>query len=205
MTKHSKRWIDMLTTNFTRDFLNLQDVEIEKIENSKSPCCNTKTNKIHDYRTQVVRDCKAFGDRWSLYCQKDRQIRSRILYQRHVDNLLWDSKKLFFASYLFSRQIPFFSHQKTRNVIAESISAFDEDFFITKIYWNEHVKRMVTKISHHPFDVILFVSYEFHRFTTNQRRTSQNTIRYSKEYMFLINNVSVASSLWSVAWSTCCS
>ena len=61
----------MLTTNFTRDFLNLHDVEIEKIENSnnckriyvklvrktaKSPCCNTKTNKIHDYRTQVVRD-----------------------------------------------------------------------------------------------------------------------------------------------------
>ena len=75
----------MLTTSFTRDFLNLQDVEVEKIENSntckriyvklvrttvKCPCCNTETNKIHDYRTQVVRDCKAFGDKVELVLSK---------------------------------------------------------------------------------------------------------------------------------------
>ena len=64
----------MLTTNFTRDFLNLQDVEIEKIENSKSPCCNTKTNKIHDYRTQVVRDCKAFRDKVELVLSKRQTV-----------------------------------------------------------------------------------------------------------------------------------
>lgn len=79
----------MLTTNFTRDFLNLQDVEIENIENLDNckriyiklvrktvlcPCCNSETSKIHDYRTQVVRDCKAFGDKVELVLSKRRYV-----------------------------------------------------------------------------------------------------------------------------------
>lgn len=79
----------MLTTNFTKEFLNLQDVEVEKIENFNKtkriyikltrktvvcPCCGSNTNKVHDYRTQTVRDCKAFGDNVELVLAKRRYV-----------------------------------------------------------------------------------------------------------------------------------
>ena len=66
----------MLYNNYTTELLNLQDVEVEKIENTEEikkiyihlkrkkvdcPCCNSKTSKIHDYRSQNIKDVGAFG------------------------------------------------------------------------------------------------------------------------------------------------
>ena len=57
----------MLALNYTQEILNLQDVEVEKVENFEKtqrihiklgrkavncPCCETQTSKIHDYRTK---------------------------------------------------------------------------------------------------------------------------------------------------------
>ena len=66
----------MLYKHFTEKLLGLQDVDIEKIEeidNSihihcrlerkmhKCPCCGKSTDKVHDYREQIVKDIPAFG------------------------------------------------------------------------------------------------------------------------------------------------
>lgn len=82
----------MLALNYTQEILNLQDVEVEKVENlAKSlrihiklgrkvvncPCCETKTSKIHDYRTQIVRDCEAFGKKVELVLRKRRYVCSK--------------------------------------------------------------------------------------------------------------------------------
>ena len=60
----------MLALSYTQEILNLQDVSVEKVENFEEiqkihikpkrksvncPCCQTKTSKIHDYRTQTVK------------------------------------------------------------------------------------------------------------------------------------------------------
>ena len=79
----------MLTLNYTQEILNLQDVEVEKVENFEKtqriyiklgrkvvncPCCKAETSKIHDYRTQVVKDCEAFGKRIELVLRKRRYV-----------------------------------------------------------------------------------------------------------------------------------
>ena len=77
----------MLTSNYTQEILNLQDVEIKKVENFKGikrihiqmnrkkvkcPVCDAETDKIHDYRTQIVKDCEAFGQKVELVLRKRR-------------------------------------------------------------------------------------------------------------------------------------
>ena len=79
----------MLTSNYTQEILNLQDVKIEKVEKFEKiqrihvklvqkvvncTSCNTQTSKIHDYRTQIVRDCEAFGKRIELVLRKRRYV-----------------------------------------------------------------------------------------------------------------------------------
>ncbi len=79
----------MLASNYTQEILNLQDVQVEKIENDKKiqrihiklrqkvvncPCCKAETSKIHDYRTQIVKDCEAFGKKVELVLKKRRYI-----------------------------------------------------------------------------------------------------------------------------------
>lgn len=79
----------MLNTNYTQEILNLQDVIVEKVENTKEkqrihiilerktlccPCCGTATSKIHDYRTQVIKDVAGFGKRTELVLRKRRYI-----------------------------------------------------------------------------------------------------------------------------------
>ena len=77
----------MLTSNYTQEILNLQDVEVKKVENFKGikrihiqmnrkkvkcPVCGAETDKIHDYRTQIVKDCEAFGQKVELVLRKRR-------------------------------------------------------------------------------------------------------------------------------------
>ena len=79
----------MLTLNYTQEILNLQDVWVEKVENFEKiqrihiklgrkvvncPCCKAETSKIHDYRTQIVKDCEAFGKKIELVLRKRRYV-----------------------------------------------------------------------------------------------------------------------------------
>ena len=79
----------MLALNYTQEILDLQDVSVEKVENLEKiqrihiklgrkvvncPCCNTETSKIHDYRTQIVKDCEAFGKKVELVLKKRRYV-----------------------------------------------------------------------------------------------------------------------------------
>ena len=64
----------MLYKHFTEKILGLQDIKIEKVEETdnslhihchlmrkphKCPCCNTITDTVHDYRVQVIKDTPA--------------------------------------------------------------------------------------------------------------------------------------------------
>ena len=79
----------MLALNYTQEILNLQDARVEKVENFEKvqrihiklgrkvvncPCCETETSKIHDYRTQIVKDCEAFGKKIELVLKKRRYV-----------------------------------------------------------------------------------------------------------------------------------
>ena len=79
----------MLAYNYTQEILNLQDVKIEKVENFEKiqrihvklgrkvvncPRCESQTSKVHDYRVQIVKDCKAFGKRIELVLRKRRYV-----------------------------------------------------------------------------------------------------------------------------------
>ena len=65
----------MLYNHFTEKLIGLQHIEVEKIEKTensihifcklkrvphKCPCCGKITDKIHDYREQVIKDIPAF-------------------------------------------------------------------------------------------------------------------------------------------------
>lgn len=79
----------MLALDYTQEMLNLQDAQVEKVENFEKtqrihiklgrkvvncPCCETQTSKIHDYRTQIVKDCEAFGKKIELVLKKRRYV-----------------------------------------------------------------------------------------------------------------------------------
>ena len=72
----------MLYKHFTEKILGLQGVLIENIKNTdntihvycklerklhKCPCCGNFTDKIHDYRVQVIKDIPAFGNKCFIH------------------------------------------------------------------------------------------------------------------------------------------
>lgn len=77
----------MLYKHFTEKLLGLQDIEIEKIEETdnsvhlfchlkrkphKCPCCGKLTDKVHDYREQVIKDIPNFGKLFYIHLRKRR-------------------------------------------------------------------------------------------------------------------------------------
>ena len=77
----------MLYNNFNEKLLGLQGVIIKNIESNATninvyielerkehicKCCGTVTNKIHDYRTQKIKDISAFGKNVTLILRKRR-------------------------------------------------------------------------------------------------------------------------------------
>lgn len=79
----------MLYTHFTEKLLGLQGVCIKKVERTEEnciihaelerkphtcPCCRTATDKIHDYRRQVIKDIPAYGKNTILVLRKRRYI-----------------------------------------------------------------------------------------------------------------------------------
>ena len=76
----------MLMTDYTVEFLNLEDVIITNVENISDqlhihielprrkhvcPCCGTETDHVHDYRMQVVKDVPMARDTF-LHLRKRR-------------------------------------------------------------------------------------------------------------------------------------
>ena len=74
----------MLNHDFTAKLLNLEEVIITNVENEGEilhihlelprrdhvcPCCGEKTNRIHDYRLQTVKD-KPLGQKTLLHLRK---------------------------------------------------------------------------------------------------------------------------------------
>lgn len=79
----------MLLTNYNENILGFQGVKIKNIENSENeihiemelertehtcPVCSQKTNKVHDYRKQIVKDISAFGKDVLLVFRKRRYV-----------------------------------------------------------------------------------------------------------------------------------
>ena len=77
----------MLYTNSTENLIGLQDLIIKKIETDdkeihiygqlerkqhKCPCCGAETNKIHDYREQVIKDIPLYDKHAFIHLQKRR-------------------------------------------------------------------------------------------------------------------------------------
>ncbi|MGO5078383.1 helix-turn-helix domain-containing protein, partial [Oscillospiraceae bacterium LCP25S3_E3] len=77
----------MLYNHFTEKLIGLQHIEVEKIEKTensihifcklkrvphKCPCCGNTTDKIHDYREQVIKDIPAFGKHLFIHLKKRR-------------------------------------------------------------------------------------------------------------------------------------
>lgn len=75
--------------NNSAKILGLKDVIVKNVESTekelhinielarrvhKCPVCNTKTNSIHDYRKQIIRDSKAFGKNVYLHLRKRRYV-----------------------------------------------------------------------------------------------------------------------------------
>ena len=79
----------MPIVNYTEKVIELQDAEIKKIEKSEKqtiiyveikrkehvcPVCGKKTNHVHDYRWQKVKDLPAFGNEVELRLHKRRYV-----------------------------------------------------------------------------------------------------------------------------------
>ena len=79
--------IKMLSTNYNKNLLNLQDVLIKKIDKDENtfkihiempvkeqtcPHCKNKTKYIHGYRKQKVKDLEAYGLKTILVYNKRR-------------------------------------------------------------------------------------------------------------------------------------
>ena len=79
----------MLFCNYTKDLLNLQDVNVIKIDHFKTntliytqipvkphtcPCCSHTTSYIHDYRIRKIKDISAFGKNITLIHNHRRYV-----------------------------------------------------------------------------------------------------------------------------------
>lgn len=77
----------MLNSYYTEKILGLQDVKIkeitenkktirilleEELQESECPCCHAKTKRIHDYRSQIIKDLPAFGRKVILVIRRRR-------------------------------------------------------------------------------------------------------------------------------------
>ena len=79
----------MLSKHYTEKLLGLKDVILQNVEESdgklliyvkmhkrihKCPRCHTHTSKVHDYRTQKVKDIPAFGLHTTIIIRKRRHV-----------------------------------------------------------------------------------------------------------------------------------
>lgn len=115
----------------TTNLLGLEDVVVKKVENindelhieielprraQRCPCCKSKTEKIHDYRNQCIRDLPAFGKKVYLHLRKRRYICKKC-------------GKRFYENNSF---LPKYSHV-TQRLVAKVIGSFHETVSATHI------------------------------------------------------------------------
>ena len=115
----------------TSKLLGLEDVIVKNIEEINDdihisielprvshiyPCCGINTNRIHDYRIQIVRDCSAFGKKVFLHLRK-RRYRCSSCGKRFYEN------NSFLPRY----------HHVTQRLILKVISSFRETVSATHI------------------------------------------------------------------------
>ena len=77
----------MLYTYYTEKLLGLQEAKVTNIEENKEglnisieieqkphscPCCGERTNTVHDYRKQKIKDISAFGKAITIVYRKRR-------------------------------------------------------------------------------------------------------------------------------------
>jgi len=75
----------MLYPNYTEELLGLEDVIVESVERNentlciyvsihkrihKCPLCGEPTSKVHDYKSQRIKDISAFGEITNIYLRK---------------------------------------------------------------------------------------------------------------------------------------
>ena len=78
---------NMLYTDCTEELIGLQNLNVIRVENNKTeiyiygklnrkvhkcPCCGAETNKIHDYREQVIKDIPFHNKKAFIHLQKRR-------------------------------------------------------------------------------------------------------------------------------------
>lgn len=76
-------------SNYTEEMLGLKDVFVTSVERKENilhlkvkmykrihhcPHCGTTTSKVHDYRTQVIKDISSFGDYTMIHLRKRRHV-----------------------------------------------------------------------------------------------------------------------------------
>ncbi len=79
----------MLNNDYTEKLLEIKGIKVNKLLNSedslhihftlkrkihKCPCCNHKTDKIHDYRTHIIKDVPILGKQTFLHYRKRRYV-----------------------------------------------------------------------------------------------------------------------------------
>lgn len=79
----------MLNSNYTEELIGLKDIVLEDVKNiygeqhiyihmtkriHTCPHCKEKTSKVHDYRTQVVKDISSYGQITYLHLRKRRHV-----------------------------------------------------------------------------------------------------------------------------------
>lgn len=92
----------MSQQNIIRDLIGLQDVNVKKIEQNEReikiflelerkehtcPCCSGQTDKIHDYRTQIIHDINILGKKAYLVLRKRRYVCPHCGKRFYEDNL----------------------------------------------------------------------------------------------------------------------
>ena len=93
-TKHSSEESDMLNSYYNEKVVGLQGVKIKNVENSEKemrielemgrrthrcPACGQQTDRIHDYRKQIVKDLNSFGKSVFLILRKRRYVCSCLI------------------------------------------------------------------------------------------------------------------------------
>ena len=134
--------------------LGLKDVIIKNIEENdttiqihlelkrrihKCPCCSCKTDRIHDYRLQRVKDCSAFGKQVILHLRKRRYVCPECGKRFYEENS-------FLPRY----------YRVTRRKIASIISSFREIVSATHIS-KEHGISVSTALRY--FDLVDYGTY----------------------------------------------
>ena len=79
----------MLTCNYSKEILNNQSIKVKKIDETEKelkihteirrkkcvcPVCGKETDKIHDYRMQIIKQLPAFGKAVRLILRKRRYV-----------------------------------------------------------------------------------------------------------------------------------